>query len=330
MTKSRKKTTGKTVAISRNVRIEDIARAVGMSSATVSRAFSDPAKVKPVTREKIYRVAKQHNWTPNPVARQLVRSEQKIVGLWEPAVYPTRYSSTLLRALDSGLRGRDMIPVHILSDLERHIASVAQIVLVDVERDTQTQDLLERSGVPYVCIGRSRKGLWLSVDDIHGGELIGHHLVERGYGHVLVISDTNVALAFEERLLGLQNVLQATPSIRVEVHREDFNAGFAVSGYRAMSKLVRSAGSALPDVLVAMTDEVAQGAIMAFEDAGLRVPEDIAVVGYDGLPNLRYRLTTVAQDFEAIAAGAISLLNDLGEIEVGYRAPVTFSPGDTS
>jgi LacI family transcriptional regulator len=299
-----------------------------VSVATVSRVLNDYEDVSAATRERVLRVAKELEYTPSAAARTLVTKRSRVVGVVlstgvdHPDIQHPFFQEVLVglkRRLGAG--GYDLLLLatddagngfgrqSYLQRCRHH--RVDGVVLMGVERRDADAQKLARSAIPCVAVdldlvGR-RTGFVIS-DNVRGAGLALEHLHELGHERIATITGPNDTRAGMDRLVGYREALARLDlPYRDEYVREgDF---YFESGYAGMQELL-----ALPEpptAVFAASDLMAAGAIRALEQAGLEVPGDIAVVGFDDIQlaaMMQPALTTIRQDKLGLGAAAAEAL----------------------
>ena len=307
--------------------LEEIAKLSGVSRSTVSRVINDDPNVSDVTREKVMQVVRQANYTPNAAARGLAAGRTRVLGLVIPtgvaALFTDPYFPILIQGVSSACNAREFSVMLWLVEQEYERRMLRQIMhsgLVDgvivsslLMNDTLVQALAD-GNLPFMLIGRHPTDSRVSyVDaDNHGGarEAV-THLLRLGRRRVATITGPVNMIAGSDRLAGYQSALRDRgivfdPSLMAE---GDFTES---GGYRAMHNLLIHH----PDAVFAASDIMAMGAMRAIREAGLRVPEDIAIVGFDDVPQAVQTdpvLTTVRQPIHRLGSTAVNGLIDLIE-----------------
>ena len=285
------------------VTIKDVARAAGVSVASVSRALNGHENVTPETRERIESVARELRYMPHGAARSLITKRTQTIGAVLPDLYG-EFFSELIRGMDvAAQRNR----LHLLVSSTHGSASETARALralqgrVDgllVMSPYADADLLADNlpaKLPAVLMNTRVSGAAypsLIIDNYAGAYAMVRHLVERGYRRIALIAGPEQNFDAQERRRGYATALkQFLPGADEIVLPGDFTEG---AGYRAAQAL--QAGPDRPDAVFAANDTMALGCLFALNEAGVRVPQDIAVVGFDDIPIARYvtpALTTV-------------------------------------
>jgi DNA-binding LacI/PurR family transcriptional regulator len=316
--------------------ITDVARAAGVSVATVSRALRGLDKVSPETRARVRRVAAELEYVASPTAAGLASGRTRVVGVVAP--FLTRwFFATLVSGIDKSLRDHGH---HVLLfDLEDESFDrrmrltqsmlwkrVDGLIILSIPLDDDERALVERLGLPVVTVG-SRLDGWtcVRIDDRAAMTLATRHILDLGHsriGYVGTVSESRAHLETPmDRHDAFHDVLheQGLSCPASWVVESDWTADGA-----AADALPMLAADPRPTAVVAASDEMAFGVIAAARRLRLRVPEDLSVIGIDdhALSGV-LDLTTVRQhvDLQGRQAGEILLrmLND---------QPVTGEPGE--
>jgi LacI family transcriptional regulator len=300
--------------------MKDIARDLGVSLMTVSKALRNHSDISEKTRERVLKRARQLNYQPNWIARSLVTRRTYMVGL----VIPDLMHSFFAEVAKGVARKFEPWGYQIVisnseenpETEERHIELLlARNVdgLIVASAQTNGRRLLEslkRRKTPFVLIDRLPPGLQcnhVGVKDDEIGELATTHLIEQGCRRIAHLRGMSVSTG-AGRLAGYRKALAAhglkvLPGYVISGRHED------TTGYEGMRELLRRRPR--PDGVFCFNDPVAAGAMKAILESGLRVPEDIAIIGvgnvhYSDL--LRVPLSTVDQSSAAIGETAAELL----------------------
>jgi len=308
------------------VTIRDIARAAGVSVATVSRVINGRPDVSPQTRDAVLRVARQHNFTTNRSARALSVGRTGLVGFTLPWVDQNYFTGILSGAAEALYEQEQRIvlcPTHHEHDrevtlLERLMNGTTDgaIVLLPEESNDELRRLQE-VGYPFV-VADPRQPLDEGIPAVSASHLAGaraatDHLLRLGHRRIGLITGFPGWTATEERREGYKAALAAAavPFLPELVVEGEFDAE---TGYTAARRLLE-----LPDpptAIFASNDNMAAGALRAAAERGLSVPGQLSVVGFDDTELARIlspQLTTVRQPMEELGRTAVSLLNRLIE-----------------
>jgi LacI family transcriptional regulator len=284
-----------------------VAAKSGYSVATVSRALHNDSSVVAKTREHVLQVCREVGYQPSIAGRRLSQGNKAVVGLsLGVRDHATgRFVSLMHQALSSRLAASGWSVELIASAEFNESLHVGGLILVGLGRNDPRLSSPVNRAIPTVSIGHDVEGYCVAPDDQVGGELAARHLLglRRNRLALLHTRDAdggsalrNTAFTATVRRAGFEPVaIQASTELTP-----------GVEGYRAIRRALAS--NAAFDALFCETDELALGALAALEDAGLSVPRDVAIIGFDDLPILASRLTTIRQDFPKMAEAAIKLL----------------------
>ncbi len=326
------------------VDIRDLARRSGVSAATVSRALNDRADVSPQTRARIIELARELGYSPSQPARTLVRKRSDTIGLIWDTGYETDgrrhpFLQDLLIALkrplsDAGYHLMLLATAPADAGVDTYLRAARQhsldgVILMGVdERHPAITSLLEAE---FACVAvdlplHGPRTTYVSSDNRAGAATAVAHLHSLGRRRIAIVTGPLSLLPASDRLAGYryQAARLGLPFRPEYVVHGDF---FLASGYEAARGLL--ALPEPPDAIFLAGDEMAIGALHAIADAGLSVPDDIAVVGFDDIESaalVRPALTTIAQDPNGLCVSAVdALLKIIGVGEAdGRHKPQAF------
>jgi LacI family repressor for deo operon, udp, cdd, tsx, nupC, and nupG len=311
------------------VTMEDLAGLAGVSISTVSRALRDDPGVKASTANRVRELARIHRFQPNQSAVRLRRGTTQTVAVAVPALNTWYFSDVVAGAQTVLARsGFDtLIAVvsgpgsleRILRDASPQTGRVDGVVIVDMMPPEDMAAELAGSRTRMVTIGRSTTiASSVMIDDIAVGHTATTHLLGLGHhdiGLVKGLSSSPYRFDVPERRRA--GYLQALSGAGVE-HRPELEAAgnFNVVGGADATRFLMTLVPA-PTALFCMSDQMAVGALRALRDLGLRVPENVSVVGVDDhAVASSVGLTTIRQDVKAIGARAAELmLRGIEEVE---------------
>jgi LacI family transcriptional regulator len=307
--------------------IKDVARVAGVSVATVSRTLNGHANVTAETREHVMGVVARLRFVPSSTARSMITRRTHTVGALLPDLHG-EYFSELIRGIDLAARARGL---HLLVSSSHGDAAEAAAALramngrVDgllVMSPHVSADFLwgnVADDLPAVLMNTHVAGVKHSsfAVDNHGGACaMVRHLVGRGHRDIAFIAGPESNFEAQERLRGYRAAIaELLPGTTEQVLQGDFTQE---SGYRAGSQVV--ALTRRPSAVFASNDMMAIGCLAALNEAGLRVPHDVALAGFDDVPVSRYvnpPLTTVRARITEL--GGLALERLASEIEEPER-----------
>ncbi|WP_263120545.1 LacI family DNA-binding transcriptional regulator [Cellulomonas sp. RIT-PI-Y] len=304
--------------------IVDVARAAGVSTATVSRALRGLPNVHQSTRERVLRVADELGYVPSPSAASLASGRTRTIGLISPWVSHWFFAN-VIEGAERALRAEGFDALLYTFEVERGTRRLALdpgvlrrrvdgVLVVGLPLEPPEIAALDELGYPLVFVGPGApEHATVGLDDAGTAHRAVAHLAELGHRVVAHLSgEPDDVLAWSPAVRRAQGWreevtrrgLDGSPELEVHGH-------FDVAGGRAsMHRLLDSR----PDVtaVFAASDEMAMGAILAIRDRGLRVPEDVSVIGVDGHEMSEHLgLTTLAQDAYEQGVTAATMLLEL-------------------
>jgi DNA-binding LacI/PurR family transcriptional regulator len=292
------------------VTISDVATAAGVSKTAVSFAFNNPERLGAATLERVLGVAQDLGYTPHPAARALSMRRSGTIGVLIPqrisTVFANPFASELIQGLGEQCEEHDLTLLLVPpldGSLEGAIrqASVDGFISLGLSPDDHALEVLDRLGIPTVLVDSDGSGNHpvVNVDDEAGAAAAARHLLALGHKKiaVLVLPPARGQLKYTptaaRRLAGYERAIDeaGAPEPHAVV------AGISPSaGARAFEALPK--GRARPTGVLAMSDMTAIGVMSAAQAAGIRVPDELSVVGYDDVPASSWTnppLTTVRQ-----------------------------------
>jgi LacI family transcriptional regulator len=308
-----------------NLTLEDIGRLAGVSRSTVSRVINHKSNVNPDVRERVLAVIERTGYSPNILARSLVSGRTGVIGLVIPSgvhsLFEDPYFARLIQGVSTASNAAgNTLALFIFQNEEEEAALYPRVVKSGVldglilTATRMADPLLARMAVgeiPLVIVGRPDvDGLsYVDADNRGGARTAARHLTDLGHERIGLIGAPVTTTAGLDRLSGFVEALEERGlSIHPDLRQDgDFSTE---SGYRAMQRLIPHR----PDAVFAANDSMAAGALRALHEAGVRVPEDIALMGFDGLPASERAippLTTIRQPVMETGARAVQMLNEL-------------------
>ena len=285
-----------------------MARLAGVSHQTVSRVINDLPNVRPSTRARVEQAIAQLQYSPSPAARALVTRRTRTIGLVTPGISdygPTsiamhfnfaaraaRYNVQSVSAPSDDAKGIRAV----VDGLLRQRVDAIVLVVVDVAVLELVRGLDLRIPLVAAASTARRSPLIVGIDQYRGARSAVRHLVELGHTRILHLAGPRTALDAMERVRGWRDELAAH---RLEIVPPVFGDWSAASGHRLGSELDIEPGAA---VFVG-NDHMSIGLLSALRERGLRVPEDVSVIGFDDVPEAGYLvppLSTVRQPFDTL------------------------------
>lgn len=306
--------------------IEDVAKRAGVSTATVSRAMRGLPNVTPSTRNRVLRAAKELSYVMHPQASRLATGRTMTICIVVPLADQWFYNKVVTSA-EAALVGHsyDVLRYSVTSAQDRQLTFERLsspkrgdgIIIVTVSLSQTEIDLLVRSGVPVVTIETVLDDFSsVSIDNVAAAEKAVQHLIALGHRRIGLISglpaDPMGFTVPRDRREGYKRVLYEH-GIRYDPALEASGNFSLAGGTEAMDQLLNLPRP--PTAIFAFSDEMAIGAMKSVRDRGLRIPEDISIIGFDdhdiagyiGLTTIRQH---VAQYGETAATLLLALLDD--------------------
>ncbi|MDE6220223.1 MAG: LacI family transcriptional regulator [Lachnospiraceae bacterium] len=313
--------------------IKDIAKICGVGVSTVSRAINDHPDINPETKEKIMSTIREYGYVPNDSARNLKRVDAKAIAVLVKGI-ANPFFINMIKVIEQECKKKHyaMELSHIEADEDE--VDVAQKVVKEKRLRgiiflgglfSHSEEKLKKLSVPFVfsTVGsipeNISKNIYssISVDDRKESARMVDYLISLGHTQIAIL----VAEAMEESIgkLRLEGYCDALRAHGIEIHRSlicqtrnELSHFSMENGYLSTKKLLER--GEMFTALYAVSDALAIGALRALHDAGLRVPEDISLAGFDGIGMANYTvpsLTTMHQPVEEMAKDTTRLLFDI-------------------
>ena len=305
------------------VRLKDIAKDLGLSVVTVSKVLRDHPDIGEATRKRVLKRMKEMNYQPNLTARALITGQTWTMGILVPDLLHPFFAS-IAQSLSHEIRSKGYSLLISSSDEDAELEQreiehllarrVDCLLIASAQWSVDSFRRIEAQKTPYILLDRQFQGLaanFVGVDDHAVGMLATRHLIEQGCRRIAHIRGPEVSTALG-RLEGYRQALteagmQAMPEHIVSLGSSGDHRG-EPGGYEAAKRLL--AGKKRPDGIFCFNDPSALGAMRAILEAGLRVPEEIAVVGCGNLSYsdfLRVPLSSVDQGSDSIGRKAAAM-----------------------
>ena len=318
------------------VRLADVAKAAGVSPATVSLVLNDAeSRISDETKERVRRVADEVGYSPNPIARSLRTRVTGTIGLVSDRIATTPFAGRMLAGAQEVARENGRLVILVDTDGHPEIESDAISTLVNHRVDGMVYASMYHrvmpapAGLPAGTVFldcRPEGGGYPAVvpDDYAGGRAATQELVDAGHTRVAYIDDGDAdrPVAAQLRLQGYIDVLTEAgiePDASLHVFAETSAAG----GQLAIAELMALPEDERPTGIFAFNDRIAAGVVMWAHRRGIRIPEDLSIVGYDDqqlvAAELDPPLTTVSLPHAAMGRWAM-------EVALGLREADTESP----
>ncbi|MCK4965684.1 LacI family DNA-binding transcriptional regulator [bacterium] len=302
------------------VTINDIAKIVGVSKNTVSRALNDKTDISAKTKRIILKTAKDLNYTPNYIARSLVKKETNTIGVLIPNISDSFYTELLTGIEHSARKSKyNIILSNTNGNSKIEIDSIRMLLEMRVdgmlicptEKNEEYIDLLQKSNVPWVLL-KSYTDLidcdTVYVDVTQGAYQAVNHLIQKGYKKIYHIYSMQHKHDGKQRIEGCKKAFfeNKIPLTRLKlIHSEWKHNAY----YNAVKENINCNGKRIG--IFAYDDEMALSVCKAVVDKGLKIPEDVGVIGYDNIVSSEYymkSLTTVDYPKSEIGSKGAELL----------------------
>ncbi len=272
------------------VTMDYIARIANVSKSTVSRALSNDPRVNDDTREKISRIARDLNYKPHQVAQALAKKNTNIVGVvipWLPRSVADPFFLEFLQGIGEVAHERGYsltLPNIEMNRIENLLNNnLDGVILTEPFIDDPRVELLKGNGIPFVFLGNPMSGeeiCWVEADNETGAFQAVDYLIKSGHKKIATVAGSSDLVAGKYRLEGYKRALYESG---LDIDKELVTyADFTQEGaYKAVRRLL--AGSKRFTAIFAANDLMAMGVIRALKEEGIKIPDDIAVMGYDGI-----------------------------------------------
>jgi DNA-binding LacI/PurR family transcriptional regulator len=302
---------------------KDVARAAGVSQATVSRVMNNPESVKMKTREKVLRAMEELRYQPNLIARSLVMRSSRMIALISGSLRNDFFVETadaiVREANGRGYKTMVFFEEHsrlhdILSSIKGY--KVDGILMSSIKLDDPLYEEIRNLGIPYIFFNRRPRlgGNYVVLDNRKAGAMLAKHLIEYGHEKIAYLSGTLDISTFYERKIGIEETLsEAGLSLRPEwTHFMERPNGAEIE------QIVRRwmLAPEQPTAILCATDEMALHVMNALLSLGLNVPDDVSIAGIDDISissHSAIQLTSVGQ--HKFKMGEISTIHLIRMIE---------------
>ncbi len=273
------------------ITIKEIAKIAGVSKSTVSKALNGKKDISPKTREKILKIAKAHNFTPNAYAKGLRKRVTENIGVIfrreERSISGNPFYSRVLEGIEEATLNTDYnLLLHLASFEGGELPSIVKkkqvdgILLIGTHHRQLIKNLKE-SHIPMVLIdpGEITEDCFqVLIDNSHGAYLATEHLIKTGHRRIGFVSGDIRRASFRERLIGFRN---AHSHYQIPIDESLIQKGEMGQGYELTRRLLSIEHP--PTAIVASHDLNAIQGYQAAFDHGFKIPEDISFVGFDDI-----------------------------------------------
>ena len=276
------------------ITIKDIAKALNISPSTVSRALKDHPDISQETKKNVVELARKLDYQPNSIALSLRKSKTNTVGIIIPQIV-NHFFSTIITGIEEILhnQGYNIIISQTQESYRREVETIQTMILsrvdgvfISISRETADYahfQELEKRKIPMIFFDRIKPEIsadQVVIEDFEAGYKAVEHLIQVGCKHIVHLAGPEALLISQERLRGYQEAhhkynLPIQPDLIIECDNHQL-------AYEYISKFIQDGRQI--DGVFAVNDDTAIGAIMAAKHAGLQVPQDIAVIGFENSP----------------------------------------------
>jgi DNA-binding LacI/PurR family transcriptional regulator len=304
------------------VTIKDIAKALNISISTVSRALRDMPEIHPDTRKAVMALAEELDYQPNQLAKNLAKSRTRTIGVIVPNLSYYFFSSVLNSIEEAALQaGYSVLVCQTQESYLREITNIQNLLrgqveglLISLSRDTDNCEhinKLVRKNIPLVIFDRYSSQIEASrviIDNQKAAFEATQHLIDSGCQRIGYLAGTPHMLISNQRMEGYKEALEKNGMFFNEryVLHCDYTQDHVVSQTLALMNLAQA-----PDGILAVSDRVALPAIFALKSKGLRIPEDVALVGFNNEPLCSFlspTLSSVSQQIQEMGSESVRLL----------------------
>lgn len=321
----------------KNTTITDIANKLGISTSTVSRSLNNHPDISDATKKQVLKVAKELNFTLNPIAKSLKSNRTNTIGILVPEIKHDFFSSAISGIEEVAYQSDYTIILSQSNEsLEREIVNTNLLVnhrvaglIVSISQETKDgkhfQNVIDRN-IPLVFFDRACDDVVthkVIIDDLQSSFTAVKHLIDRGYKNIAHFTGPNELSICKRRYEGYEKALtQSGFQIKEEII---ISGGLhEIDGYNSMDSMMIK--NLIPDAIFCVNDPVAIGAFQRIKEAGLKIPQDVALVGFSNnkiTSLVEPSITTVNQPSFEMGKKAAQMLIDLIERKNKNIQPVT-------
>lgn len=325
--------------MNKKVTIYEVAKSAGVAISTVSRVINGSHNVSEETKIKVTKAIKELNFRPQVSARKLASKEPQILAVAVPS-FTTPFYNEVLKGVKDEIKDMDLdIIIYntgsknpeeaVHNFFDRGTADALIIISIDITDDIH--EVLESTQTPVVLVNSKHPSYnYFMVNDYKGGYMSGEHLVKKGFERIGMISTATKSNSSMERERGFKDALK---NYKMDVADKFFVTGDSIkhggfteeAGYEAIQKY-KELGE-FPDAIFCANDTQALGAFHALNQLGIKVPQDIALMGYDDIKFSKYMdLTTVNQKMYKVGVKATARLGQIIKNRESKLEQVIFDP----
>lgn len=313
--------------------IRDVAKKAGVSISVVSKAFNNYVDVNEKTRERIFAVAKEMNYTPNLAAKNLSSKKQTTIGLISSGVLNNNVKDNNAFNIFKGVytaveENQYELSIFLIDSLKQKQKSYVQFcrerniggaILQGIRTDDPYLKELIDTNIPCVIVDiipemNNELICSVSIDNVEASREIADYLIERNHRDIVIMAGTKETYVNTERLTGVQKAFNEN-ALEFDDNKVLYAQFSEQEAYVLAKEYLQTKQ---PTAFLCFSDLMAFGVMKAINEMGLRIPEDISITGFDDLVISEYtqpQLTTIRQDFIEIGKMSALLLQKLMENE---------------
>lgn len=299
---------------------KDVAKLAGVSQSTVSRVFIPGSSASEKTKQKVFEAAKALNYRPNAFARSLTTNESKLIGLVFPdADYPIHMKT--LQLISNALQKKGfsavLIPWQLDEDKQHSIPNIFQyrvdgVIAASATLNKSLYEECEEFNIPiiqYARVVEGTKSSYVISDNYTAGQIAAQHFHKSNVKSALYLTGEVPTFTNDERKFGFCTTFEELTGNKAQVVEATYDYSDSIDTIRQLFSQPHR-----PEAIFCATDNLAMAAMdVARLECGLRIPEDLQVIGFDNIPQtewLNYQLTTFKQDFQRLARESVKIIVD--------------------
>ena len=323
----------------KKVTIYEVAEKAEVAISTVSRVLNGSENVSETTKKKVQNTIKELNFRPQVNARKLASKKPQMLAIAVPS-FTTPYFNEVLKGVKDDIKKMDLDIIMyntgsknpeegVQNFFDRGTADAVILLSIDVS-DT-VHELIQATQTPAVLVNSSHPAYnYFMLNDYRGGYLAGEHLVNQGFKRLGMITSIVESKTSKERIRGFKDALK---NYKMNIDSELFMSGDTTkhggfteeAGFEAIYKYEKL--GKFPDAIFCSNDTQAVGAIYALSKLGMKVPDDIAIMGNDNIKLSKYlELTTIDQKMYTIGVQATKRLAEIIEKPNDELCQTTINP----
>ncbi|MCP9292646.1 MULTISPECIES: LacI family DNA-binding transcriptional regulator [Gracilimonas] len=310
--------------MNKKVTIYEVAKRAEVAISTVSRVLNGSENVSKVTKEKVEKAIDDLNFRPQVNARKLASKEPQMLAIAVPS-FTTPYFNEVLKGVKDEIKKMDLDIIMYNTgskDPEEAVqnffdrGTADAVILLSIDVSDKVHKLIQATRTPAVLVNASHPSYdYFMLNDYKGGYLAGEHLVKQGFEELGMITSVVESRASLQRIQGFKDALK---NYKMKIDQSLFKSGDSTkhggfteeSGFEAIYKFDKQ--GKFPDAIFCSNDTQAVGAIYALSKLGMKVPDDVAIMGYDNIKLSKYlELTTIDQKMYTIGVQATKRLAEI-------------------